>query len=58
MAQPNTSSPALPASERVEVFYVRLANGKIVARTAEELAELPPELKSELVFISSKGTNA
>ena len=57
MAPQSTSLPALPASERVTVYYVRLANGKIVARTADELAALPPELKSELVFVGQAPPN-
>lgn len=55
MPQPSTSSPAQPASQRVETFYVQFPNGKIVARTKDELAELPPELVSELVFLNRPG---
>ncbi len=52
MAQSSTSLSQLPASERVETYYVRLPNGKVVTRTADELAELPEELRSELVFVT------
>ena len=52
MAQPITSSSTAPASQRVEIYYVQLPDGRIVTRTAEELAELPDELKAELLFVS------
>jgi len=52
MPQPSTSSSALPATARVETFYVKLPNGKIVTRTADELAELPDELRTDLVFLN------
>lgn len=52
MAEQSTSSPTAPASQRVETYYVQLPDGKIVARTADELAELPDELRDELVFVS------
>lgn len=54
MATSNTSSSPLPASERVETYYVQLPNGKIVTRTADELAALPDELRAELIFVSSE----
>ena len=53
MAQPSTSSPALAKTQRIETYYVKLASGKIVARTADELAELPAELRSELVLLNA-----
>jgi len=52
MAQPITSSSTAPASHRVEIYYIQLPDGRIVTRTAEELAELPDELRSELLFVS------
>ncbi len=52
MLQPSTSSSALPATAHIETFYVKLPNGKIVTRTADELAELPDELRTDLVFLN------
>jgi hypothetical protein len=52
MAKPNTSLPAAPASQRIETYYVQLPDGRVVTRTVEELAELPDELRSELLFVS------
>lgn len=57
MANPSTSLPALAKTERIETFYVKLASGKIVARTADELAALPPELRSELVLLNAPTAN-
>jgi len=48
----NLSSAQLPNSLQVEVVFVRLPNGDVVARTPQELAALPPELLSELVFLT------
>lgn len=33
----------LPSGETAEVYLVRLADGRMVARTREELEELTPE---------------
>ena len=52
MAQSNTSSSTAPAAQRVETYYVQLPDGRIVTRTQEELAELPDELRNELIFVS------
>ncbi len=47
-APEKTISFRLPRGEDVEVYLVRLADGRLVARTGAELAELPPELKVDL----------
>lgn len=41
---------SLPAGAggEIEVYLVRLADGRTVARTREELAELPAELRLDL----------
>lgn len=57
MESPSTSSPVLPKTERIETYYVRLKSGKVVARTADELAALPPELRSELVLLNAPQSN-
>lgn len=57
MANQSTSSPALPKTERIDTYYVKLASGKVVARTADELAALPPELRSELVLLNAPQSN-
>lgn len=41
MANEKTSLFPLPASQVIETVYVRLADGRIVARTPDELASLP-----------------
>lgn len=49
---PQIKSPfQLPTPVKVSVVYVRLANGSIVARTPDELAALPDDLRSELVLL-------
>lgn len=50
MPDQTTSSLPTPSSQRVETFIVQLPDGRLVARTADELAELPDELRSELLF--------
>jgi len=40
-AQPTMSFP-LPQGEKVDVHLVRLADGRLVARTTEELEKIPP----------------
>lgn len=49
-----TSSPfsfQLPNSQTVEVVFIRLPNGDIVPRSVKELAALPDDVLSELVFL-------
>lgn len=41
-----TMSFRLPSGETAEVYMVRLADGRMVARTKEELEELPPEIRA------------
>jgi len=36
----------LPDGKTTEVYLVKLADGRIVARTPEELEELPPEIRA------------
>lgn len=52
MAQPSTSSSRIPETARIETYYVKLPDGRIVTRTADELAELPPNLLAELVLLN------
>ena len=39
----------MPNTRFVETYYLRLADGRIVARTKDELAQLPPGLQSSLL---------
>lgn len=50
MATPNKSLFPAPQTASVEVLYVKLADGRIVARTPDELQELPDELRAGLVL--------
>lgn len=43
MANEKTSLFPLPASRIVETVYVLLDDGRLVARTPDELAALPPD---------------
>jgi hypothetical protein len=43
--EPKTISFQLPEGKSVEVYLVRLPDGRIVSRTAEELVELPPDVR-------------
>jgi hypothetical protein len=36
----------LPSGETAEVYMVKLKDGRMVARTKEELEELPPEMRA------------
>lgn len=36
----------LPSGETAEVYLVKLPDGRVVARTREELEELPPEVRA------------
>lgn len=45
---PPTISFRLPDRKRVEVHLVKLADGRTVSRTREELLALPPELRVDL----------
>lgn len=46
---PPTLSFRLPAEQTVHVYLVRLADGRVVARTREELEELPAELRGTIL---------
>jgi hypothetical protein len=46
-----TISFRLPEAKDVDVFLVRLADGRLVARTREELAALPPALRDKLQMV-------
>jgi len=46
VGQGPTISFQLPHGEAVEVYMVKLPDGRIVARTREELEELPPEIRA------------
>ncbi len=48
MAVEKTIKFRLPEAADVEVHLVRLADGRLVARTRDELVELPPELRVSL----------
>ncbi len=41
-----TISFRLPNGKAADVFLVKLADGRLVARTREELEELPPEIRA------------
>jgi len=46
VGQGPTISFQLPHGEAVEVYMVKLPDGRVVARTREELEELPPEIRA------------
>jgi len=46
VGQGPTISFQLPHGEAVEVYMVKLPDGRVVARTREELEELPPEVRA------------
>jgi len=48
VVQQPTLSFNLPTGGQVEVYLVKLPDGRIVSRTADELAALPPELRAKL----------
>lgn len=54
MANENPSLFPLPNTAIIETVYVRLADGRIVARTPDELATLPAGKVPDLV--ASSGT--
>jgi len=41
----------LPEARQVETYLVELPDGRLVARTREELIELPPELRTSTEVI-------
>jgi hypothetical protein len=45
----------LPEGKSLEVVMVRLPDGRVVARTKEELEELPAEERSRLEAAHGKG---
>lgn len=49
MAQEPTLSFRLPQGEAVDVYLVKLADGRTVARTREEIEELPVELWTQVI---------
>lgn len=51
MDTPSPFASQLPRSQQVEVVFVRLPNGQIVARTPVELAALPADELAQLVFL-------
>jgi hypothetical protein len=46
--QDKTVSFPLPKGESLDVYLVKLPNGRVVARTADELAALPENLRGEI----------
>lgn len=50
--QPKLSLFPLPATKTVQTLYVQLADGRIVPRSAEEIAALPADVKSRLVLFT------
>jgi hypothetical protein len=48
-----TISFRLPEAKDVDVFLVRLADGRVVARTREEMAALPADLRDKLQVVRS-----
>lgn len=53
--EPVISSFRLPEAVDVEVVLVRLSDGRIVARTREELEALPAELRGTVVEPAAAG---
>jgi hypothetical protein len=51
VASNSTSNVTLPSGEKLDVFIVKLADGRIVARTAEELARLPLAIRAGAVRV-------
>ncbi len=49
-----TLSFRLPSGEQAEVYMVRLADGRLVARTRDELELLPPEVRATAVPAEAK----
>lgn len=47
--EPKAFSFNLPDREQVTVYLVKLADGRTVARTAEELAQLPEDLRGTVL---------
>jgi len=43
-----TSLFQLPEGKTIETFAVRLADGRVVMRTREEIEAMPPELRGAL----------
>jgi len=52
MANANPSLFPLPDAQVVETVYVRLDDGRIVPRSPEELAALPPDQQPNLLIPS------
>lgn len=48
----------LPQSETAEVYLVKLADGRVVARTRDELVNLPPGVASNFQLGGSGEGNA
>ena len=55
MGELSQSSYQAPTTTQVEIVFVRLPDGRVVARTPAELAELPADLLSELVLLKPQG---
>lgn len=53
MENAKTSLFPLPARQVIETVYVRLADGRIVARTPEELAAMPDGSQPAIVARSA-----
>jgi len=49
VAQEPTLSFRLPNASAVDVYLVKLADGRTVARTREELEELPPDQRGQVI---------
>lgn len=49
MADEKTSLFPLPETQVLEVVWVRLDDGRVVARSPEELAELPADQMPEII---------
>jgi hypothetical protein len=54
VANAKTSLFPLPDSRVIETVYVRLEDGRIVARTPDELAALPPDQPGPVVIARSQ----
>jgi hypothetical protein len=53
MANAKTSLFPLPDTQVIETVYVRLDDGRIVARSSEELLELDPTLMATAIVAKS-----
>jgi hypothetical protein len=56
MPQEPTISLRLPEGKTIDVYLVRLADGRIVSRTREELEESPPGVGAQVLGAAQPGS--